>query len=69
MYVFVAVELLAKLKRIFWAQTKRPAERRYAQMLALQEAYVAAQPEAAVFSSLEHHWPKLVMPSGASASP
>lgn len=56
-----AVELLAKLKRIFWAKTKRTAERRKEEVLALREAYVAAQPEVAgVFLSLERHWPKLV---------
>jgi transposase-like protein len=56
-----AVELLAKLKRIFWAKTKRTAERRYEEVLALREAYVAAQPEVeGVFASLERHWPKLV---------
>jgi transposase-like protein len=56
-----AVELLAKLKRIFWAKTKRTAERRYERVLALREAYVAAQPEVeGVFASLERHWPKLV---------
>ncbi|WP_129678409.1 transposase [Candidatus Chloroploca sp. Khr17] len=56
-----AVALLRQLKRIFWATTKRTAERRYARVLALREAYVAAQPEVAtVFTSLEHHWPKLV---------
>jgi transposase-like protein len=56
-----AVELLRQLKRIFWAKTKRTAERRYEWVLALRTDYVAAQPEvAAVFASLEHHWPKLV---------
>jgi transposase-like protein len=56
-----AVELLRQLKRIFWAKTKRTAERRYERVLALRTDYVAAQPEvAAVFASLEHHWPKLV---------
>lgn len=56
-----AVELLRQLKRIFWAKTKRTAERRYERVLALREAYVAAQPEVAgVFVSLERHWPKLV---------
>ncbi|PDV96530.1 IS66 family transposase [Candidatus Chloroploca asiatica] len=53
--------LLRQLKRIFWATTKRTAERRYEKVLALREVYVAAQPEVApVFTSLEHHWPKLV---------
>ena len=56
-----AVELLRQLKRIFWAKTKRTAERRYGEVLALREAYVAAEPEVAgVFLSLERHWPKLV---------
>jgi len=56
-----AVELLRQLKRIFWAKTKRTAERRYERVLALRTDYVAQKPEAAgVFASLEHHWPKLV---------
>jgi transposase-like protein len=56
-----AVELLRQLKRIFWAKTKRTAERRYERVLALREAYVAAEPEVlGVFASLERHWPKLV---------
>lgn len=56
-----AVELLAKLKRIFWAKTKRSAERRYEEVMGLREGYVAAAPEVAgVFVSLERHWPKLV---------
>jgi transposase-like protein len=56
-----AVELLIQLKRLFWATTKRTAQRRYEKVLALREGYVAAQPEVAgVFASLEHHWPKLV---------
>lgn len=56
-----AVELLRQLKRIFWAKTKRTAERRYERVLALRTDYVAQKPEvAAVSASLEHHWPKLV---------
>lgn len=56
-----AVELLRQLKRIFWAKTKRTAERRYERVLALREAYVGQKPEVlGVFASLEHHWPKLV---------
>jgi transposase-like protein len=56
-----AVELLRQLKHIFWAKTKRTAERRYERVLALRTDYVAQKPEVlGVFASLEHHWPKLV---------
>lgn len=56
-----AVALQEQIDRIFRAKTKRTAWRRYEKVLALQEAYVAAVPAvAAVFASLERHWPKLV---------
>jgi transposase-like protein len=56
-----AVALQDQLDRIFRATTKRTAQRRYAKVMALQETYVAATPAvAAVFASLERHWPKLV---------
>jgi transposase-like protein len=56
-----AVALQEQLDRIFQARTKRTAQRRYAKVLALREAYVAQTPlVAAVFASLERHWPKLV---------
>jgi hypothetical protein len=49
------------LDRIFRARTKRTAQRRYAAIQALRADYVAADPDvAAVFDSLERHWPKLV---------
>jgi transposase-like protein len=56
-----AVVLQAQIDRIFQAKTKRTAQRRYTKVLACQAAYVAAMPGlAAVFASLERHWPKLV---------
>jgi transposase-like protein len=56
-----AVVLQEQLDRLFQAKTKRTAQRRYERVLALREAYVAATPAvAAVFASLERHWPKLV---------
>jgi hypothetical protein len=49
------------LDRIFRARTKRTAQRRADRVLARRAAYVAADPDmAAVFDSLERHWPKLV---------
>jgi len=56
-----AVALQDQLDRIFRATTKRTAQRRYAKVMALQQTYMAATPAvAAVFASLERHWPKLV---------
>ena len=43
------------------ARTKRTAQQRYDQLMAQRDAWVKEKPElAAVFSSLEAHWPKLV---------
>lgn len=43
------------------AHTKRTAERRYHQLMAQREAWVKEKSElAALFASLETHWPKLV---------
>jgi transposase-like protein len=56
-----AVVLQEQIEWLFRATTKRTAQRRYAKVLALQAADVAQTPEiAAVFASLERHWPKLV---------
>jgi transposase-like protein len=56
-----AVVLQEQIDRIFQAKTKRTAQRRYTKVMACQAAYVAALPGvAAVFASLERHWPKLV---------
>ncbi len=43
------------------ARTKRTAQRRYDQLMAQRDTWVEEKPElAAVFASLEAHWPKLV---------
>jgi transposase-like protein len=56
-----ALALQDQIDRIFQAKTKRTAQRRYDRVLALQEAYVSQTPAlAAVFASLERHWPTLV---------
>jgi len=47
--------------QIFRAKTKRTAQKRYEQVLALRQKYVQQQAEAAaIFDFLERHWPKLV---------
>lgn len=47
--------------QIFRAKTKRTAQKRYDQVLALRPKYVQPQAEAtALFDFLERHWPKLV---------
>jgi transposase-like protein len=56
-----ALALLKQIDRIFQAQTKRTAQRRYDRVLALREPYIAQTPAVvSVFASLERHWPKLV---------
>jgi transposase-like protein len=46
---------------IFQAKTRRTAQKRYAQVMALREQYVRQKAEAAaIFDFLERHWPKLV---------
>jgi hypothetical protein len=56
------VETLRKeIDHIFDARTKRTAQRRYEQVLAQRETFVAQKPEAkAIFEFLERHWPNLV---------
>jgi transposase-like protein len=56
-----ALALQEQIDRIFQAQTKRTAQRRYDRVQAKRETYVVQTPGvAAVFTSLERHWPKLV---------
>lgn len=56
-----AEELRQKIAHIFGAQTKRTAQARYEQVVALRESYVQEAPAAAViFDFLERHWPTLV---------
>jgi transposase-like protein len=53
--------LREEIDHIFDARTKRTAQRRYEQVLAQRETFVAQTPEAeALFVFLERHWPKLV---------
>jgi transposase-like protein len=55
------VQLKERIDAIFQAKTRRTAEKRYAQVIALRERYVAQTPDVdSVFGSLERHWPKLV---------
>jgi transposase-like protein len=56
-----AVTLQEQIEKLFRAKTKRTAQRRYQKVLAQKKAYVGQTPAvAAVFASLERHWPKLV---------
>jgi transposase-like protein len=56
-----ATTLHRQLVQLCRARTKRTAQRRVAAIHALRADYVAADPDvAAVFDSLERHWPKLV---------
>ena len=56
-----AEALKQKIYRIFDAQTKRTAQKRYDEVMALRERYERQTPAAAViFNFLERHWPTLV---------
>jgi len=53
--------LRAEIDHIFEARTKRTAQRRYEQVLAQRETFVAETPAAeTLFAFLENHWPRLV---------
>ena len=55
------VSLCQALDAPLQARTKRTALKRYDELMAQRERWVAERPElAAVFASLEAHWPKLV---------
>jgi transposase-like protein len=54
-------DLRQAIQHIFAAKTKRTAQKRYQEVLALRATYVQATPgAAAIFDFLERHWPKLV---------
>ena len=56
-----AVKLKRKIKAALQVKTKRTAQKRYNAIMGLQESYVAQEPKAAaIFDSLERHWPTLV---------
>jgi hypothetical protein len=53
--------LKRRIYEIFEAKTKRTAQKRYAEALALREVYARNTPPAVtIFDFLERHWPKLV---------
>jgi transposase-like protein len=55
------VTLKEKVDAIFQTKTKRTAQKRYETVMALRVTYTAQKPEvAAVFDSLERHWPQLL---------
>jgi transposase-like protein len=54
-------QLRQAIQHIFAAKTKRTAQKRYAEVMARREAFVAEKPQAAaIFDFLERHWPHLV---------
>jgi transposase-like protein len=56
-----AVALKEKIDAALQAKTKRTAENRYAQLMALRPKYVEQKPEVAcIFDTLQRHWPTLV---------
>jgi transposase-like protein len=56
-----AVLLKEQIYAVFKAKSRKTVNKRYRQVMALEEAYVAQEPEAqAIFEFLEHHYPKLV---------
>jgi len=56
-----AVTLKQDIYDIFDARTKRTAQKRYEEVMALREPYVKETPEAAtIFDFLERHWPTLL---------
>jgi hypothetical protein len=65
-----AEHLKRMIYTIFDAQTLTQAEQRYVEVLALQPAYVQAQPQAQViFDFLDRHWLKLVNAIGSDLIP
>jgi len=56
-----AVDLKNKIDRIFKAKSKKTVRKRYQEVMALKEPYIACTPEAeCIFDFLERHYPKLV---------
>jgi hypothetical protein len=56
-----AVALKEQIYKIFKAKSKKTVNKRYRQVMALREEYVAQMPEAQrIFDFLERHYPKLV---------
>jgi hypothetical protein len=56
-----AVDLKDKIYRIFKAKSKKTVHKRYQEVMALQEEYIARTPQAqCIFEFLQRHYPKLV---------
>lgn len=56
-----AEELKSRIYQSFDVKTKRTAQKRYEEVMALREQYVGETPASVViFAFLEHHWPSLV---------
>jgi len=56
-----AVDLKAKIYRIFKAKSKKTVRKRYREVMALKKQYIACTPDAeCIFDFLERHYPKLV---------
>jgi len=57
-----AVDLKDKIYRIFKAKSKKTVRKRYQEVMALKEEYIARTPEAkCIFEFLKRHYPKLVI--------
>ncbi len=56
-----AVALKEKIDFIFNAKTQRTAEKRYTQVMELEQHYIKEEPEVScIFDTLKKHWPTLV---------
>jgi transposase-like protein len=65
-----AVALKEAVYRVFAAQSQKTVRQRYHQVMALRQTYVAKTPgTAAIFDSLERHFPKLVNAIGSDLIP
>jgi transposase-like protein len=65
-----AVALKKAIYRIFDARSRRTAQHRYQTVIKLRDDYLSQSQEvAALFTFLEHHWPKLVNAMGSRTIP
>jgi len=65
-----AVDLKESIYALFQCKDKRTSKRRYAKVMKKREKYVKEKPEsAAIFDTLERHWPKLVNAMGSKVIP
>lgn len=65
-----AVALKTQIYQIFRARTQRTVRKRFEEVMALREVYVASQPDAAeLFDNLEHQFPHLIHAIGNPSIP